>query len=125
MTDPRGFLQIQRRVTPYRPVEERVRDYAFVAPEAELGDVREQARRCMGCGVPFCHTGCPLGNLIPQWNDLVDRDHLRAAIDRLHATLALGASIGRRFIRAKWKSGGCAPSPDSGLQAAGSTSGRG
>ena len=86
MTDPRGFLQIQRRVTPYRPVEERVRDYAFVAPEADLGEVHEQARRCMGCGVPFCHTGCPLGNLIPEWNDLVERDQLRAAIDRLHAT---------------------------------------
>ena len=86
MTDPKGFLQIQRRVTPYRPVEERVKDYAFVAPEAEVGLVREQARRCMGCGVPFCHTGCPLGNLIPEWNDLVERDHFREAIDRLHAT---------------------------------------
>ena len=86
MTDPRGFLQIQRRVAPYRPVEERVRDYAFVQPSGDLGEVREQARRCMGCGVPFCHTGCPLGNLIPEWNDLVERDRLRDAIDRLHAT---------------------------------------
>jgi glutamate synthase (NADPH/NADH) small chain len=50
VTDPKGFLQIQRRVTPYRPVEERLKDYAFVAPEAEVGLVREQARRCMGCG---------------------------------------------------------------------------
>ena len=86
MTDPKGFLQIQRRLTPYRPVEERLRDYAFVAPTAEVGQVREQARRCMDCGVPFCHTGCPLGNLIPEWNDLVERDHFREAIDRLHAT---------------------------------------
>ena len=86
MTDPKGFLQIQRRVVPYRPVEERVRDYAFVQETAEAGQVREQARRCMGCGVPFCHTGCPLGNLIPEWNDLVERDHWHEAIDRLHAT---------------------------------------
>ena len=86
MTDPKGFLQIQRRLTPYRPVDERLADYAFVAPEAEVGLVREQARRCMGCGVPFCHTGCPLGNLVPEWNDLVERDHFREAIDRLHAT---------------------------------------
>jgi glutamate synthase (NADPH/NADH) small chain len=86
VTDPRGFLQIQRRVVPYRPVEERVRDYAFVQETTEAGQVREQARRCMGCGVPFCHTGCPLGNLIPEWNDLVERDHWREAIDRLHAT---------------------------------------
>lgn len=86
MTDPRGFLTIQRRLAPYRPAEVRVRDYNAVVPEAEPGLVREQARRCMGCGVPFCHTGCPLGNLVPEWNDLVERDHFRAAIDRLHAT---------------------------------------
>ncbi|MFM8680405.1 MAG: glutamate synthase subunit beta [Alphaproteobacteria bacterium] len=86
MTDPKGFLQIQRRLVPYRPVEDRVRDYAFVQQTAEVDQVREQARRCMGCGVPFCHTGCPLGNLIPEWNDLVERDHWREAIDRLHAT---------------------------------------
>ncbi len=86
MTDPRGFLQIQRRVQPYRPVEQRVQDYRAVAPEADIGLVREQARRCMDCGVPFCHTGCPLGNLIPEWNDLVERDQFREAIDRLHAT---------------------------------------
>ncbi len=86
MTDPRGFLQIQRRVQPYRPVEERVGDYRAVAPQIDDEIAREQARRCMGCGVPFCHNGCPLGNLIPEWNDLVERDHFREAIDRLHAT---------------------------------------
>ncbi len=86
MTDSRGFLQIQRRLQPYRPVGERLADYAAVAPEAEPGLVREQARRCMDCGVPFCHTGCPLGNLIPEWNDLVERDRWHDAIERLHAT---------------------------------------
>ena len=64
----------------------RLQDYAAVAPEADTELVREQARRCMDCGVPFCHTGCPLGNLIPEWNDLVERDHFKDAIDRLHAT---------------------------------------
>ncbi len=86
MTDPQGFLKIQRHVAPYRPVDLRLQDYAAVAPEADTEIVREQARRCMDCGVPFCHTGCPLGNLIPEWNDLVERDHFKDAIDRLHAT---------------------------------------
>jgi glutamate synthase (NADPH/NADH) small chain len=86
MTDPRGFLQIQRRVQPYRPVDERRHDYRDVNGPADEGLVREQAQRCMDCGVPFCHPGCPLGNLIPDWNDLVHRGHWRRAIERLHAT---------------------------------------
>jgi glutamate synthase (NADPH/NADH) small chain len=86
VTDPRGFLQLRRSVQPYRPVDERLRDYAEQQPQAEEGLVREQAQRCMDCGVPFCHTGCPLGNLIPDWNDLVHRGEWRAAIDRLHST---------------------------------------
>jgi glutamate synthase (NADPH/NADH) small chain len=86
VTDPRGFLQIQRRVQPYRPVEERRADYRDVNTRPAPGLVREQARRCMGCGVPFCHTGCPLGNLIPDWNDLVHTDAWHAAIEALHST---------------------------------------
>ena len=86
MTDPRGFLTLRRRVQPYRPVAERLTDFAEQQPAADTGLVREQAQRCMDCGVPFCHSGCPLGNLIPDWNDLVHRDDWRTAIDRLHAT---------------------------------------
>jgi glutamate synthase (NADPH/NADH) small chain len=81
-----GFIEIQRRKPPMRPVAERVHDWREVYlpyPEAEL---RNQAARCMDCGIPFCHEGCPLGNLIPDWNDLVYRNRWRAAIDRLHAT---------------------------------------
>ena len=71
MTDPRGFLAIQRRLGPYRPIDERLRDYGEQHAHAPEGLVREQAQRCMDCGIPFCHQGCPLGNLIPDWNDLV------------------------------------------------------
>jgi glutamate synthase (NADPH/NADH) small chain len=81
-----GFLQIERRGVPYRAAHERARDYRefmVVRPEPEL---REQGARCMDCGVPFCHNGCPLGNLIPDWNDLVYRDRWREAIAQLHAT---------------------------------------
>ena len=81
-----GFLQIERRGVPYRDPHERARDYGefmVLRPEAEL---REQGARCMDCGVPFCHNGCPLGNLIPDWNDLVYRDRWREAIAQLHAT---------------------------------------
>ena len=81
-----GFLEIQRKKWPTRPVAERVRDWKEVYlpyPDAEL---QKQGARCMDCGVPFCHQGCPLGNLIPDWNDLVYKDHWRDAIERLHAT---------------------------------------
>ena len=83
MGDPKGFLKIGRKPTPKRTVEERLQDYRYVYepwPEEEL---KGQASRCMDCGVPFCNTGCPLGNLIPDWNDLVYSDHWRQAIDRL------------------------------------------
>ncbi len=86
MTDPRGFLELRRRVAPYRPVGARRSDWGYVGEPAEPSLVREQARRCMDCGVPFCHTGCPLGNLIPDWNDLVERDRWAPAGERLHAT---------------------------------------
>ncbi|MFJ3668556.1 glutamate synthase subunit beta [Streptomyces sp. NPDC090106] len=87
MADPKGFMTTPRRDWPRRPVGERVRDWDEVyVPGALLPIVGAQADRCMDCGVPFCHDACPLGNLIPEWNDLVSRDDWRAAADRLHAT---------------------------------------
>jgi glutamate synthase (NADPH) small chain len=86
VADPRGFLEVQRRLGPLRAPLERVQDYRDVHLHAPEGEVREQARRCMSCGVPFCHTGCPLGNLIPDWNDLVHRGHWQEASERLHST---------------------------------------
>jgi glutamate synthase (NADPH/NADH) small chain len=81
-----GFIEIQRQKQPYRPVGERVRDWREVYLPYPDGELRAQASRCMDCGVPFCHQGCPLGNLIPDWNDFVYRDRWDAAIERLHAT---------------------------------------
>ncbi|MFJ5556197.1 glutamate synthase subunit beta [Streptomyces sp. NPDC093250] len=87
MADPKGFLTTPREEWPRRPVAERVRDWDEVhVPGALLPIISEQADRCMDCGVPFCHQACPLGNLIPEWNDLVSREDWRAAADRLHAT---------------------------------------
>jgi glutamate synthase (NADPH) small chain len=86
MPDPWGFVKIKKQPPPKRPVQIRIRDWREVYEPAEESVVRAQAARCMDCGVPFCHNGCPLGNLIPEWNDLVYRDHWREAIDRLHAT---------------------------------------
>ncbi|MBM3493401.1 MAG: glutamate synthase subunit beta [Armatimonadetes bacterium] len=86
MADPRGFLKFERRLAPLRPVEERVRDWREVQTPPDAGLMREQAARCMDCGVPFCHKGCPLGNIIPDFNDLLYRGRLRDALDRLHAT---------------------------------------
>ena len=71
---------------PARPVPERLHDYREVYNPLPVVTLRDQGARCMDCGIPFCHQGCPLGNLIPDWNDLVYRDQWRAAIDRLHAT---------------------------------------
>ncbi|WP_193607094.1 glutamate synthase subunit beta [Nocardioides lijunqiniae] len=90
MADPKGFLKVGREVAERRPVEERVQDWNEVYPggmgRALLPIITEQAGRCMDCGIPFCHQGCPLGNIIPEWNDLVWRDDWEGAIDRLHAT---------------------------------------
>jgi glutamate synthase (NADPH) small chain len=90
MADPRGFLKNGRQVASRRPVDERVNDWNEVYPEgvgrALLPIITEQAGRCMDCGIPFCHQGCPLGNIIPEWNDLVWRDDWQGAIERLHAT---------------------------------------
>ena len=81
-----GFIEFKRDKQPYRPVEERVRDWKQVMLPWPDEALRKQGARCMDCGIPFCHQGCPLGNLIPDWNDLVYRDKWREAIDRLHAT---------------------------------------
>ncbi|EKF23874.1 glutamate synthase, NADH/NADPH, small subunit domain protein [Mycolicibacterium hassiacum DSM 44199] len=93
MADPTGFLRLPKIDAAKRPVEERVRDwreiYAPQNPADRAAEVMQQARRCMDCGIPFCHSGsagCPLGNLIPEWNDLVQRGRWDAAADRLHAT---------------------------------------
>ncbi|OKK17315.1 glutamate synthase [Streptomyces sp. CB00455] len=87
MTDPFGFLRIPRKAVPARPVEERLGDWREVyAGQALLPLVSEQADRCMDCGIPFCHTGCPLGNLIPEWNAYAAHGDWRAAYERLHAT---------------------------------------
>jgi len=81
-----GFLEAGRAKQPYRPVAERLKDWKQVMTEYPSDHLNTQAARCMDCGIPFCHQGCPLGNLIPDWNDLVWRDRWRDAIDRLHAT---------------------------------------
>ncbi|HEX6341673.1 glutamate synthase subunit beta [Umezawaea sp.] len=93
MADPQGFLKHDRADAKKRPVDERVQDWreVYQTPEPEARDkqVRTQASRCMDCGIPFCHSGsagCPLGNLIPEWNDLVRRGDWELASDRLHAT---------------------------------------
>ena len=81
-----GFIEIARKKHPTRPVGERVHDWQEVYLPYPEEALKDQAARCMDCGIPFCHSGCPLGNLIPDWNDLVYRDRWKAAIDRLHAT---------------------------------------
>jgi glutamate synthase (NADPH/NADH) small chain len=86
MGKPTGFIEIHRKKQPTRPVAERVKDWREVYLPYPAGELEAQGARCMDCGIPFCHQGCPLGNLIPDWNDLVYRDRWDAAIERLHAT---------------------------------------
>jgi len=87
MPDPKGFMKYTHRETPQRrPVPLRLLDWKEVYEDFSHDALREQATRCMDCGIPFCHNGCPLGNLIPEWNDLVRADRWRDAIERLHAT---------------------------------------
>ncbi|MGE0043382.1 MAG: glutamate synthase subunit beta [Vicinamibacterales bacterium] len=81
-----GFLEFARVKQPTRPVAERVRDWKQVYTAYPEGELARQGARCMDCGIPFCHQGCPLGNLIPDWNDLVYRDQWRSAIERLLLT---------------------------------------
>ena len=90
MADPKGFLKNGREVATRRPVDERVKDWHEVYPgkigKTLLPIINTQASRCMDCGIPFCHQGCPLGNIIPEWNDLVWRNDWEGASERLHAT---------------------------------------
>ena len=81
-----GFKEFTREMPVRRPVEERVNDYFEVYYQFPEEKVRTQAARCMDCGIPFCHTGCPVNNIIPDWNDLVYRDHWKEAIRVLHST---------------------------------------
>ena len=86
MGEPTGFLKWDRQTPSRRPVPVRLRDWNEVYEEFPEDELKHQAGRCMDCGIPFCNNGCPLGNLIPDWNDLVYRDHWQDAIERLHAT---------------------------------------
>ena len=86
MGKPTGFIEIQRKKHPTRPVAERLTDWNEVYLPYPGGELEKQGARCMDCGIPFCHQGCPLGNLIPDWNDLVYHDRWKPAIERLHAT---------------------------------------
>lgn len=86
MADPTGFLNHTRQLPTRRPVPLRLRDYRELYDPVDPAAVRVQASRCMDCGIPFCHNGCPLGNLIPEWNDLARTGRWDAAADRLHAT---------------------------------------
>ena len=86
MADPKGFLTVQRETPKRRPVDVRIQDWKEVYEPQEFSSLQKQASRCMDCGIPFCHQGCPLGNLIPEWNDLIWRGEKKEAIARLHAT---------------------------------------
>jgi glutamate synthase (NADPH) small chain len=82
----KGFMELERETPTRRPVEERINDWFEIYQDFPLAKVRDQGARCMDCGVPFCHTGCPLNNIIPDWNDLVYRDRWPEAIRVLHST---------------------------------------
>ena len=86
MADPKGFLTTERQTPRRRPVDVRIKDWKEVYEEQPFAELQKQASRCMDCGIPFCHQGCPLGNLIPEWNELIWRGERKEAIDRLHAT---------------------------------------
>ena len=86
MGDPKGFLTTPREVPSRRPVDVRIQDWKEVYEPQPIETLQKQASRCMDCGIPFCHQGCPLGNLIPEWNDLMWRGDKNEAIARLHAT---------------------------------------
>jgi glutamate synthase (NADPH/NADH) small chain len=87
VADPRGFLTVRDREVPRRrPVPVRIQDWREIYEPRDEAVLRRQATRCMDCGIPFCHNGCPLGNLIPEWNDLTRRGDDREAIEQLHAT---------------------------------------
>ena len=95
MGDVRGFLKVKRRNSEYRPVCERIKDYGEVCIPCTQEYSREQASRCMDCGTPFCHFGCPLGNYIPEWNDLLFNQQWERAFELLDATNILPEVTGR------------------------------
>ena len=114
-----GFLEHEKQNQPRRPVEERVGDYKEYDLHYPESDLKVQASRCMDCGIPFCHTGCPLGNLIPDWNDLVYRGAWKDALNQLPqespaepfspeffslASISSRSSAGR--VRSRTRSGG-------------------
>ncbi|HEX6447303.1 MAG TPA: glutamate synthase subunit beta [Streptosporangiales bacterium] len=86
MADPKGFMKTPRQTASSRPVPVRIQDWREIKEGLDQGEVEAQAGRCMSCGIPYCHRGCPLGNLIPEWNDLVWRGDWQEASERLHAT---------------------------------------
>jgi glutamate synthase (NADPH) small chain len=86
MADPKGFMTVARETPARRPVDVRIQDWKEVYEPQEFSHLQKQASRCMDCGIPFCHQGCPLGNLIPEWNDLIWRGEKKEAVARLHAT---------------------------------------
>ena len=86
MGDPKGFMNTAREVPKRRPVDVRIKDWREVYEPQSFEHLQKQAGRCMDCGIPFCHQGCPLGNLIPEWNELVYENRWKEAIQRLHKT---------------------------------------
>ena len=147
-----GFLQIERHGIPQRDPVERAHDYREFQLQRPVQELREQGARCMDCGVPFCHNGCPLGNLIPDWNDLVYRDRFKDAIAQLHATNNFPEFTGRlcpapceaacvleiregdavtikqienSIINRAWEEGWVAPQPPSAKRETGQCGGRG
>ncbi|HEY7796697.1 MAG TPA: glutamate synthase, partial [Microbacteriaceae bacterium] len=97
MADPKGFLRVTERETAKRrPVPVRIMDYKEVYEKRDGEVVKRQASRCMDCGIPFCHQGCPLGNLIPEWNDLTRQGLGKDAIERLHSTNNFPEFTGRK-----------------------------
>ena len=95
MGDLKGFLKVKRQPAPYRPVCERVKDFGEVNLLRSESQSKEQSSRCMDCGTPFCHSGCPIGNYIPEWNDLVFHGHWEKAFSLLSATNNLPEITGR------------------------------
>jgi glutamate synthase (NADPH/NADH) small chain len=95
MGDPRGFIEVQRKVSGYRPVNERVDDYGEVEQTLNDEDRRLQASRCMDCGVPFCHWACPVGSKIPEWQDALYRKDYKLASEILHSTNSFPEFTGR------------------------------
>ena len=95
MGKPTGFIEIQRKKHPTRPVEERIQDWREVYVPYPTGELEMQGARCMDCGIPFCQTGCPVNNVIPDWNDLVYRQQWKDALDVLHSTKNFPEFTGR------------------------------